>query len=119
MLSTHIQLIVRLQTIASLLGYACDGFGDDDAFNDEFTYNLVANKNGQALIKICGLILVSTVGMSLGGSMNSAIHLFVKIFEVLLARMVSATYDFGDSSWCLSWNISVIDKCLASNGTKR
>ena len=100
----HSQLIKILQAMAPLLGDIYDGFSNDGVVWYGFMSQIVTNINGIVLIDTVGVILLSVVGLFLGGTLNSEINSFVRIvrgmmycvswiFEVLLSRKFSETYD--------------------------
>ena len=73
----YCQLITRLQAMSSLLGDVSDDFGDDGVVMYDCMSELVANKNGQVFIDTGDEIWVSEFSLSLGGTLNNTINLFV------------------------------------------
>ena len=63
--------------MSSLLGDTSNGFVYGDNFLYDCTPELAANISGHLLIETDGLIRVSEVVMSLGGTVNSAIKKIV------------------------------------------
>ena len=114
-LTINSQLITRFQSMTSLLSDLSSGFVDDSFFYD-FISEIVANINGCVLIGICGVMLVSMLGLFLGGTVNATISLFVSNVRgmlycmswilIFLARKFAATYALGSCDWSLSMSIA-------------
>ena len=108
----HSKLNTILWEMASILSDVSGEFGAYCVFWSEFISELVSNINGYVLVDTGDVIWVSAVVLSLVGTVNAAMNLFVRtgrglmsciswIFEVFLERKVTVTYTLTCCCWSL------------------